>query len=36
MQSRDARFDGRLYPAVLTTRIYCRPSSPGHGSSDTT
>ncbi|GGO10733.1 Ada metal-binding domain-containing protein [Microbispora bryophytorum] len=29
VQSRDARFDGRLYPAILTTRIYCRPSSQG-------
>src|SRR5580700_782664 len=23
--ARDARFDGRFYIAVLTTRIYCRP-----------
>ncbi|MBA2317430.1 MAG: DNA-3-methyladenine glycosylase 2 family protein [Euzebyales bacterium] len=26
--SRDARFDGRVYTAVETTRIYCRPSCP--------
>lgn len=25
MQSRDARFDGRFFVAVRTTRIYCRP-----------
>jgi AraC family transcriptional regulator of adaptative response / DNA-3-methyladenine glycosylase II len=28
MQGRDARFDGRFYIAVKTTRIYCRPSCP--------
>ncbi|OIK23797.1 DNA-3-methyladenine glycosylase 2 family protein [Streptomyces malaysiense] len=28
VQSRDARFDGWFYTAVLTTRIYCRPSCP--------
>lgn len=26
--ARDARFDGRLFTAVLTTGIYCRPSCP--------
>ncbi|MFI1733406.1 AlkA N-terminal domain-containing protein [Streptomyces acidicola] len=28
VQSKDARFDGWVYTAVLTTRIYCRPSCP--------
>ncbi|MFH8884223.1 AlkA N-terminal domain-containing protein [Streptomyces californicus] len=28
VQSRDARFDGWFFTAVLTTRIYCRPSCP--------
>lgn len=28
VQSRDARFDGWFVTAVLTTRIYCRPSCP--------
>jgi AraC family transcriptional regulator of adaptative response / DNA-3-methyladenine glycosylase II len=28
MQSKDARFDGWFVTAVLTTRIYCRPSCP--------
>ncbi|MFD0414999.1 AlkA N-terminal domain-containing protein [Streptomyces sp. NPDC127108] len=28
MQSKDARFDGWFFTAVLTTRIYCRPSCP--------
>jgi AraC family transcriptional regulator of adaptative response / DNA-3-methyladenine glycosylase II len=28
MQGRDARFDGRFYVAVRTTRVYCRPSCP--------
>lgn len=27
-QSRDARFDGRFFVGVLTTRIYCRPVCP--------
>ncbi|MBP2051319.1 AraC family transcriptional regulator of adaptative response / DNA-3-methyladenine glycosylase II [Streptomyces griseochromogenes] len=27
-QSKDARFDGWFFTAVLTTRIYCRPSCP--------
>ena len=26
--SRDTRFDGRFYTAVVSTRIYCRPSCP--------
>ncbi len=28
MQSKDARFDGWFVTAVLTTKIYCRPSCP--------
>src|SRR5215210_6181136 len=28
VQSKDTRFDGWFYTAVLTTRIYCRPSCP--------
>jgi AraC family transcriptional regulator of adaptative response / DNA-3-methyladenine glycosylase II len=28
VQARDARFDGRMFTAVLTTGIYCRPSCP--------
>jgi len=28
IQSRDARFDGRFFTAVLTTGIYCRPICP--------
>ncbi len=28
IKSRDARFDGRFYTAVLTTGIYCRPICP--------
>src|SRR5690242_6472938 len=28
VQSKDARFDGWFYTAVLTTKIYCRPSCP--------
>jgi AraC family transcriptional regulator of adaptative response / DNA-3-methyladenine glycosylase II len=28
VQSRDSRFDGWLFTAVRTTRIYCRPSCP--------
>ncbi|NOK05308.1 MULTISPECIES: AlkA N-terminal domain-containing protein [Myxococcus] len=28
MQTRDARFDGRFFTAVRTTRIYCRPICP--------
>src|SRR5919205_4463184 len=29
VQSKDARFDGWFVTAVLTTKIYCRPSCPG-------
>ncbi|MFD9129190.1 AlkA N-terminal domain-containing protein [Kitasatospora sp. NPDC059571] len=29
VRSKDARFDGLFYTAVVTTRIYCRPSCPG-------
>ncbi|MCP2169078.1 DNA-3-methyladenine glycosylase II [Goodfellowiella coeruleoviolacea] len=28
VQSKDARFDGWFFTAVITTRIYCRPSCP--------
>jgi AraC family transcriptional regulator of adaptative response / DNA-3-methyladenine glycosylase II len=28
VRSKDARFDGGFFTAVLTTRIYCRPSCP--------
>jgi AraC family transcriptional regulator, regulatory protein of adaptative response / DNA-3-methyladenine glycosylase II len=28
VQSRDTRFDGWFFTAVITTRIYCRPSCP--------
>ena len=28
LQARDARFDGRIFVAVTTTRIYCRPVCP--------
>jgi AraC family transcriptional regulator of adaptative response / DNA-3-methyladenine glycosylase II len=28
LRSRDPRFDGRLFVAVVTTRIYCRPICP--------
>ena len=28
VSARDARFDGRFYTAVTTTRIYCRPICP--------
>jgi AraC family transcriptional regulator of adaptative response / DNA-3-methyladenine glycosylase II len=30
VQSKDARFDGWFYTAVLTTGIYCRPSCPAN------
>ncbi len=30
MQSKDARFDGWFFTAVLTTGIYCRPSCPAN------
>jgi len=26
--ARDARYDGRFFSGVLTTRIYCRPTCP--------
>lgn len=32
--SRDARFDGRFFVAVTTTRIYCRPICPARASKD--
>ena len=28
LESRDARFDGRFFTAVLTTGVYCRPICP--------
>ena len=28
VRSRDARFDGWFFGAVITTGIYCRPSCP--------
>jgi methylphosphotriester-DNA--protein-cysteine methyltransferase len=28
LQTRDARFDGHFFTAVLTTKIYCRPICP--------
>src|SRR5277367_937964 len=31
-RSRDARFDGKFFIAVLTTRIYCRPVCPARTS----
>src|SRR5918992_968309 len=30
LKTRDARFDGRFYTAVLTTGIYCRPVCPAN------
>lgn len=33
-RSRDARFDGRFFIAVRSTRIYCRPICPSRFSSD--
>lgn len=30
VQSKDQRFDGWFFTAVVTTRIYCRPSCPVH------
>jgi AraC family transcriptional regulator of adaptative response / DNA-3-methyladenine glycosylase II len=33
-RSRDARFDGRFFIAVRTTRIYCRPICPSRLSND--
>lgn len=33
-RSRDARFDGRFFIAVMSTRIYCRPICPSRLSND--
>src|SRR5689334_11460756 len=33
-RSRDARFDGRFFIAVKTTRIYCRPICPARAPKD--
>jgi AraC family transcriptional regulator of adaptative response / DNA-3-methyladenine glycosylase II len=33
-RSRDARFDGRFFIAVRSTRIYCRPTCPSRFSND--
>ena len=33
-QSRDARFDGRFFIAVMTTNIYCRPICPARSPND--
>jgi AraC family transcriptional regulator, regulatory protein of adaptative response / DNA-3-methyladenine glycosylase II len=33
-RSRDARFDGKFFIAVMTTRIYCRPVCPARTSKD--
>lgn len=33
-RSRDARFDGRFFIAVRSTRIYCRPICPSRFSDD--
>src|SRR5262245_15672104 len=33
-RSRDARFDGRFFIAVTTTRIYCRPICPARAPND--
>jgi AraC family transcriptional regulator of adaptative response / DNA-3-methyladenine glycosylase II len=33
-QSRDARFDGRFFIAVVTTKIYCRPICPARSPND--
>jgi AraC family transcriptional regulator of adaptative response / DNA-3-methyladenine glycosylase II len=33
-RSRDARFDGRFYIGVTTTRIYCRPICPARAPND--
>jgi len=33
-RARDARFDGRFFIAVTTTRIYCRPICPARGPKD--
>ena len=31
LQTRDARFDGRLFVGVTSTGIYCRPICPASG-----
>src|SRR6186997_619828 len=33
-QSRDARFDGRFFIGVTTTRVYCRPICPARAPKD--
>jgi AraC family transcriptional regulator of adaptative response / DNA-3-methyladenine glycosylase II len=33
-KSRDARFDGRFFIAVITTKIYCRPICPARSPHD--
>jgi AraC family transcriptional regulator of adaptative response / DNA-3-methyladenine glycosylase II len=33
-RSRDARFDGRFFIAVITTRVYCRPICPARAPND--
>src|SRR5258705_5692326 len=33
-RSRDARFDGRFFIAVTTTKIYCRPICPARAPND--
>ena len=33
-KSRDARFDGKFFIAVKTTRIYCRPICPARSPKD--
>src|SRR5881397_2659393 len=33
-RSRDARFDGRFFIAVTTTRVYCRPICPARAPKD--
>jgi AraC family transcriptional regulator, regulatory protein of adaptative response / DNA-3-methyladenine glycosylase II len=33
-RSRDARFDGKFFIAVTSTRIYCRPICPAKTSDD--
>ena len=33
-KSRDARFDGRFFIAVITTKIYCRPICPARSPND--
>jgi AraC family transcriptional regulator of adaptative response / DNA-3-methyladenine glycosylase II len=33
LQSRDARFDGRVFAACTSTGVYCRPICPTYGAS---